>query len=294
MIAGERPEYLAVGHICYDLVRNSKVMGGAAAYATATASVLGCRAAALTSSAVTDDWQDELPHVAIERIDAPQTTLFENTYVPGGRVQTIHAVAGWLGAEALPADWARAPIVHLAPIANEVDAGMVNRFSNGLVGVSPQGWMRRWDEAGRVYPVPWDDAPAVLPLAAATFLSAEDLATPADLDQYCHDAPLLVLTEGAEGCTVFWQDQVRRFTPPTIVPLELTGAGDVFAAAFLVRLRQTDGDPWAAAQFANAIAARSVTRRGFAAKMAAIKQQMVALVEQRGGEMHTQPGADPL
>lgn len=294
MIAGERPDYLAVGHICYDLVSNSKVMGGAAAYATATASVLGCRAAALTSSAETDDWHDELPEVVVERVIAPRTTLFENVYGAGGRVQTVHAVAGRLEAAALPEGWSRVPIAHLAPIANEVDTGMVTRFSNGLVGVSPQGWMRRWDDAGRVYAVPWADAESVLPLAAATFLSTEDLTTPADLDHYCQYANLLVLTEGAEGCTVFWQNQVRRFTPPLIVPLELTGAGDIFAAAFLVRLRQTGGDPWEAAEFANAVAARSVTQSGFLAKMAAIQQLVQANTE--GGDRQTpvQPGADPL
>jgi len=49
-----------------------------------------------------------------------------------------------------------------------------------------------------------------------------------------------------------------------------TGAGDAFAAAYLVRLYQTDGDVWEAAEFANRVAARSVTRRGLAAKAAAI------------------------
>ncbi len=294
MIAGERPDYLAVGHICYDLVSNSKVMGGAAAYATATASVLGCRTAALTSSAARDDWGELLPHVAVERIVAPQTTLFENVYEPGGRVQTIHAVAGWLTADSLSEAWSRATIVHLAPIANEVDAGMVTRFSNGLVGVSPQGWMRRWDEAGRVYAVPWKDAAATLPLAAVTFLSREDLAAPGDLDDYCHYANLLVLTDGAAGCTVYWHNDVRQFPAPAIVPLESTGAGDIFAAAFLVRLRQTDGDPWAAAEFANAIAARSVTQQGFAAKMAAIERLVLADLERNDRETPTQLGADRL
>lgn len=284
MIAGERPDYLAVGHICYDLVSNSKVMGGAAAYATATASVLGCRAAALTSSAARDDWGSYLPHVRIERIVAPQTTLFENVYEPGGRVQTVHAVAGPLGATALPDGWSRAPIVHLAPIANEVDATMATLFSNGLLGISPQGWMRRWDESGRVYAVPWADATSILPLAAATFLSVEDLSSPSDLDTYCEAANLLVLTEGAAGCTVYWQDQVRQFAAPDTVPLESTGAGDIFAAAFLVRLWQTDGDPWAAAEFANTIAARSVSQQGFAAKMAAIESLVLADLERANRE----------
>jgi sugar/nucleoside kinase (ribokinase family) len=40
-----------------------------------------------------------------------------------------------------------------------------------------------------------------------------------------------------------------------------TGAGDVFAAAFFVRLTQT-GDPWKAARFANRLATASITLEG--------------------------------
>ena len=43
--------------------------------------------------------------------------------------------------------------------------------------------------------------------------------------------------------------------------MDATGAGDIFAAAFFVRLSATR-DPWAAARFATQLAARSVTRRG--------------------------------
>ena len=42
---------------------------------------------------------------------------------------------------------------------------------------------------------------------------------------------------------------------------DATGAGDVFAAAFFVRLLETR-DPWEAARFANRVAAVSVTRPG--------------------------------
>jgi sugar/nucleoside kinase (ribokinase family) len=41
-----------------------------------------------------------------------------------------------------------------------------------------------------------------------------------------------------------------------------TGAGDIFAAAYLVALLKTQ-DPWLSAQFANCIAAHSVERSGW-------------------------------
>ncbi len=100
----------------------------------------------------------DLPGVAIHNVPAPQTTIFENVYTPTGRVQTIHAVAAPLTAAAVPTALARAPIVFLGPIANEVDPQLTDLFSNSIVGIGPQGWMRRWDENGRVYQVDWDDA----------------------------------------------------------------------------------------------------------------------------------------
>jgi sugar/nucleoside kinase (ribokinase family) len=43
--------------------------------------------------------------------------------------------------------------------------------------------------------------------------------------------------------------------------VDATGAGDVFAAAFFIRLQATR-DPWEAARFATSIASRSITRPG--------------------------------
>ena len=50
---------------------------------------------------------------------------------------------------------------------------------------------------------------------------------------------------------------------PTAELVDSTGAGDIFAAAFLIHLRQTS-DPLAAASFANQLAALSVSRQGLA------------------------------
>jgi sugar/nucleoside kinase (ribokinase family) len=43
--------------------------------------------------------------------------------------------------------------------------------------------------------------------------------------------------------------------------VDATGAGDIFAAAFFIRLFSTR-DPWEAARFATLIASHSVTRMG--------------------------------
>jgi sugar/nucleoside kinase (ribokinase family) len=54
---------------------------------------------------------------------------------------------------------------------------------------------------------------------------------------------------------------MRRFRAPKVKVVEATGAGDVFAASFFIRLYQTR-DPWEAARFAVRMSAISVTRVG--------------------------------
>lgn len=264
-------DFLAVGHVCHDLVPGGYVMGGAAAYSAAAARTLACRVAIVTSANYTLEWPEDLVPISIHTVDAPATTVFENIYTPAGRVQTIHAVAGNLGMEDIPAGWSRAPIVFIAPIANEVDPSLVTLFSNSIIGIGPQGWMRRWDERGRVFQVDWESAAEVLPLAAVTFLSTEDLAEPEMARTYARLAPLLVITDGENGCKVYCRGEVRSFPAPKVKMVDSTGAGDIFAAAYLVRYHQTNGNIWDSAEFANRIAACSVTQRGLSAKMAAIR-----------------------
>ena len=72
---------------------------------------------------------------------------------------------------------------------------------------------------------------------------------------------ILVITEGASGSRVFWNGDIRRFQPPLVSEIDPTGAGDIFAAAFFIRLNYTH-NPWEAARFATHLAATSVTRPG--------------------------------
>lgn len=264
-------DFLAIGHVCHDIAPGGHVVGGAAAYTTALAGALGCRAGIVTSAAAGVDWSEELAGIPIHRVDAPSTTVFENIYTPAGRIQTVHAVAGDLSTGHVPALWTRTPIVYLGPIANEIEPGILSVFSNSMVGVGPQGWMRRWDEKGHVFQVEWESAAEVLPLAAVTFVSTEDLADQKIIDNYARLSRLLVVTDGPGGCMVYHHNEVRAFPAPSVKAVDSTGAGDIFAAAYLVRLYQTDGDYWEAADFANRIAACSVAYRGLSTKMKAIR-----------------------
>jgi sugar/nucleoside kinase (ribokinase family) len=267
-------DYLAIGHVTHDALADGFAIGGTVAYSGATARMLGCQTAVLTSAEADHDWAAALPGLQVQNVPSAATTTFENVYTPQGRRQRVLAVADRLTADHVPPAWRNAPIVHLGPVANEIDPAMIDLFDNSLIGLTPQGWLRRWSEEGHVYADHWAAAEQVLPRATAVILSKEDLLNAAMREHYCRLSRLLVLTAGRGGCTVYWQGQVREFSPPTVTSVEETGAGDIFAAAFFVRLRQVPDDPWEAAVFANYAASTSITQIGLEAKMAAIGEAL--------------------
>jgi sugar/nucleoside kinase (ribokinase family) len=259
------PDYLLIGHVSQDLTPAGVVPGGTVVYAGQTAVALDCQTAVLTSAAADFSLEPVLPGMAVALVESAQTTVFTNIYAADGRRQIVHSVAERLTANHVPATWLQASIVHLAPIANEIDPDVIHLFSHSLVGLTPQGWLRQWGADGRVRQVEWPAAREVLGLATAVVVSEEDLPGP-DLEQYRQWSRLLVVTRGSAGCTVHYQAESRHISAPAVAEVNATGAGDIFAAAFFIRLHQTGGDPWLAAEFANALAAQSVTQPDPAAK----------------------------
>ncbi len=262
LISLEPVDYLVIGHITVDLLQGSgQCLGGSVSYAALTARAMGLRVGIVTAHAG-ELSLSELDGIPIVAGAAEHSTTFENVYTPAGRIQYIRHTAPKIDFSLVPESWRRAKIIHLAPVAQEVDCQLPADFHPELLGLSPQGWMRTWDAEGRVFPCAWDYPAAALADAGAVVFSVEDVARNEDLiDQVAHDARILAATEGPAGVRLFWHGDSRRFRPPSVVEIDPTGAGDVFSAAFFARLVSTR-DPWEAARFANRMAAISVTRRG--------------------------------
>ncbi len=254
-------DYLVIGHITQDLTPEGPQMGGTASYSALTARMLGLRVGVITS------WGEEMPlgpmrDVSIVNLPSDHSTTFENIYTAEGRLQVIHHQAHHLGHESIPPAWGKTPVVHLGPVAQEVDPELATFFPNSLVGVTPQGWMRSWDGEGRIFPTTWEGLSQVMKSVGVAILSIEDVDSREDLIQemagYC---PIVVVTEGYFGARVYWHGDARRFSAPKVVEVDPTGAGDIFATAFLFQMQKTR-DPWEASRFANLLAAQSVTRSG--------------------------------
>lgn len=263
MVSLEPVDYLVIGHITVDLSASGPVMGGSAAYAALTARAMGLRVGIVTVRA--DEIPlDKLAGIPIIAGPAEYSSTFENVYTSGGRVQYIRHVAPKIDFALVPEVWRRAKIIHLAPVAQEIDALLPANFSPALLGLTPQGWMRTWDETGRVHPCAWSNSDEALTQAGAVVFSLEDVARDENvIEPMAHLARILAITEAADGVRLFWNGDSRRFRPPLTDEVDPTGAGDVFSAAFFARLLNTR-DPWEAARFANRMAAISVTRPGMA------------------------------
>jgi sugar/nucleoside kinase (ribokinase family) len=258
-------DYLIIGNVTKDLLPDGGfTIGGTVTYSARTALAMDCRVTVVTSAAQDLDLGHVWCGIEVERLPSENTLTFENIYTPAGREQFLHAVASPLSLDCVPQRWRQPDILHLAPLAGECDLALSNAFPGALVGVTPQGFMRAWDESGRVYYSDWQEAADLLPRVDAAVLSIKDVAgDEATIERFARLAPILVITLGPEGCRVYVEGK-ERHVPVTPVPeVDPTGAGDIFAAAFFVRLRQGD-DPWSAAHFANCVASMSVKRRGWA------------------------------
>ena len=193
---------------------------------------------------------------------AEHSTAFENRYLNGKRTQYLIHQAPTLDYYHIPEPWRNASIVHLGPVAGEVEPGIVRSFPDALVCVTPQGWLRGWDADGRVFPAEWPEASFVLSHTGACVMSLEDVGgDEGRIDELASSCRVLAVTEGNNGSRLYWNGDVRRFPAPRMDELDPTGAGDIFAAAFFGRLFTTR-DPWEAARFATLLSAVSVTRPG--------------------------------
>ncbi|WKZ46504.1 MAG: PfkB family carbohydrate kinase [Anaerolineales bacterium] len=261
LVSLEPVEYLAIGHAAHDLTADGARLGGTVAYSTLTARALGVKAGIVTAIGK-ETPLDALNGIPVVSIETPNSTIFENIYTRTGRVQYLRAQATRIDFNSVPKLWRKTGIIHLGPIANEMDTVLPEDFSPTFLGVTPQGWMRTWDAEGRVSRAEWSNAESILQKANAVIISREDVNGDNEIiEQMAHQTRILVVTEAAEGCVLHWNGDRRRFRALNVNEVDATGAGDIFAAAFFIRLLNTR-DPWEAARFATLVASYSVTRVG--------------------------------
>jgi len=200
--------------------------GGAVLFAARTAEAFGIRPLVLTK---------------VNR----EPLVFVHSHADGERrLRLEHPPRTSIGAIDVPAGWPEPRTVLLCPlIAGDLDvASFLDRWPGVRTGLIAQGLQRRRLDDGTVRVV---GAPSPALLAAARphvtiFLAEDEVArwSPGALGRLASRAERVVVTEGAYGARVIHRDETEsRVEPVAARPVDTTGAGDVFAATFILALR---------------------------------------------------------
>jgi hypothetical protein len=254
-------EYLVIGHLTKDLTSEGPILGGTASYSGLTARAHGLQVGILTSFGSDLDI-GPLDEVEVFSVPSKESTTFRNIYEETGRKQVLKAQATGLASKDIPKPWRMPDIVHIAPIADEVDFDFIDTFKDRFICMTPQGWLRRWDQDGEIYPASPDFLFELLPSAQVVVFSQEDLPSGesvlSELTSHCER---LVLTSGPDVVSVYERGARSEYSIPTVTSVDATGAGDIFATALFIHFYYHRDLP-SAVEHAIKIAAYSVTRVG--------------------------------
>lgn len=275
-------DFLTIGNITKDLIPGGYTVGGTVTYASVVALRLGRTPGVLTRLSPDLALPEVFRDVELVALPSAHTLTFENVYTADGRVQTIHAFADPIAPQDVPEALLSnpPPIVLLGPLAGELDPQVAALFPNALRGVVPQGWMRRWDQQGRVSHAPFACSESVLQHADVLVISTEDIGHDISLAQcYAEQVKVVVVTRDLHGADVYCAGRVTHARPRPARQIDPTGAGDAFAAAFLITYAET-GDPIRAARFANVTASFSV--EGLSYSAAPTRAQVEAYLAEHG------------
>jgi sugar/nucleoside kinase (ribokinase family) len=259
------PDFVAIGHVTLDRFGDAIRPGGAALYAAVVADRLGLSAGILTSHG--DDFPVDLlpPRIEVVTVPAADTTLFEHAHRAGERALRVLAAARPLGVDDLPEDWRDAGLVLLAPVVNEVDAALAGAFDDATIAAEAQGWLRDVAGDGAVRTRAWSSPKPILSQLHALFVSGADVrGQEAALTEWVQRVPVAAVTAGARGALLYVNGDRYEMPARRARQVDPTGAGDVFAATWLVRYR-TSADPWEAAEAATVAASLSVEGEGWSA-----------------------------
>jgi len=258
------PQFIVVGHICQDLLPDGSMsLGGSVSYATATALRMGYDVGVVTSAAPDMDLSPALPGAEIVCRDAAQTTVFENIYHNGQRTQILHQRATPLTCEDIPVPWRSAPMAYLGSIDREIEESVFHCFDKDvLLGVMPQGFFRAWDSEGRIKFTEWQPSRTLLERINLLVISELDVPDPHGMArEWAQWIDIVVVTQAERGATVYEGSESCHYPARPATQVDPTGAGEVFAAGFLIRYAETR-DACEAASFANAVASFSIEGPG--------------------------------
>jgi sugar/nucleoside kinase (ribokinase family) len=261
-------DVVTVGHFAIDHIIPSRwedpkqTLGGPPAYVSLAARKLDANVAVI--SKVGEDFPEEYRELLVKNgvdlfgvktLKSASTTSFALEYTDTKRRLKLKSCAPPIVSEDLPAGF-KAKIIHIAPIADEIAPQVVAKLRNraGILSLDPQGFLRKFDKEGRVGHRKWLDA-RVLGQVDIFKSSLEEIKTATGLRSIkdsirmiqSFGVKIIIVTLGMKGAAVGFEESLwlipayrqRAF-------IDVTGAGDVLAGAFLAEFLKKREPVWCA------------------------------------------------
>jgi ribokinase len=251
-------------------------LGGTVSYASLAAARLGIHVKALIGIDSETEQASELDAlraagVEVRLVRLENAPVFDNRMTPTGRVQHALGASDQISIGALPAGWRSPAAAILGPVAAELGVEWADAFPRQtFVGLAVQGLIRRLVPGQPVQRLPLTASP-LMERADAILVSAEDVVgeTP-PLRALLRTGQKLVVTHGERGAVLLERAGTTlkgRLIPatPRRHPVDTTGAGDVFLAAWVAAHAMLgETEEWRALLVASVTASLSVERATFA------------------------------
>lgn len=231
--------FAAVGHVTNDRLPQGLYPGGSALYAALAAASMGASARIVTSFGRDFIGSDLLRRAGVH-LDASasdQTTTFEAVDSAGVRTWRVLCKASSIATPVEQAD-----VVFVCPVLAEVEPVCLRASPGAIVAAGLQGWLRVLGADGLVEPREPQDL-SFLRGCRALFCSDEDLAGNAArvLPVLLGLAKIVVVTEGPRGAVLYLDGKRYRVHAFPTLAVDPTGAGDTFAACFILALASGKG-----------------------------------------------------
>ncbi len=270
-----------VGHATVDInvlphgvIEN--ILGGAPTYTGFAITSLGKEAGIV--SKIGSDFPEQFPPLFSKfglntegiLTTSGKTTKFENTYEDdGSRKQVCRESADKIEPGDLPQAYMNADSFYVSPVMDEVPSETLAKITeeSDLAMLDPQGLFRELHESGEVEMKVPDDLEKYLGMVDIVKLGKDEYEVfdrPEDevLKELSDMGPeICIITLGEKGCKMLVDGDLTHIESLNVDVQDLTGAGDVFGAAFLSRYMDT-GSPIKSARFGNAAAGLKIEYKG--------------------------------
>jgi hypothetical protein len=260
-----KQKFVAIGHITDDI--NPKAhLGGGVSYSAVMAAKLGLEAHIITKCPPNHPYIKKLNGLGVTVHVLPSSlniiTTFDNKYnLQGKRKQIVAEIQESISLKDkknIPRKILKDSIIVVAPVtSSDVDVRLFPDFAKyGSLNIIPQGYFRKISKDGAVVQKKWKVFEKHISNIKIAVLGEEDiLLQPEIINKF----PLVILTQGAKGATIYKKGQeickAKAFPLLRKELVDFEGAGDVFAAVFIIEMITNPEDIRAASVTANLFAA---------------------------------------